>query len=180
MSSFCFRLKLKLKNHDEFICSSSFLLLPTPLLFSFLLLLSLPPPRRLPPRLFPLSRLPFSHLPFSRLPPLASSSPLVHPRLRPILPSHICLPLYLFMSSSHFPSPLSSQRLTKEGAESPSSNFDDIDDAFLEKCTEFLRLFVSVHLRRFETSRDFPMMEFLSLLFKYTFKQSSPESKLMF
>ena len=33
------------------------------------------------------------------------------------------------------------------------------------------------HLRRFETSRDFPMMDFLSLLFKYTFKQSSPESK---
>ena len=71
------------------------------------------------------------------------------------------------------------QRLTKDTSSSisTSGSFEDIDDAFLEKCTEFLRLFVSVHLRRFETSRDFPMMEFLALLFKYTFKQASPERK---
>ena len=43
--------------------------------------------------------------------------------------------------------------------------------SYVEKFTEFLRLFVSIHLRRFENNNMFPILEFLSLLFKYTFKQ---------
>ena len=42
---------------------------------------------------------------------------------------------------------------------------------FVDKFTEFLRLFVSIHLRRFEANSMFPMLDFLSLLFQYTFKQ---------
>ncbi|KAJ9592278.1 hypothetical protein L9F63_001174, partial [Diploptera punctata] len=41
---------------------------------------------------------------------------------------------------------------------------------FLEKLTEFLRLFVALHLHRLEESQKFsPVREFLTLLFKYTF-----------
>ena len=43
--------------------------------------------------------------------------------------------------------------------------------SYLSKFTEFLRLFVSIHLRRFENSSHFPVLELLTLLFKYTFKQ---------
>lgn len=43
--------------------------------------------------------------------------------------------------------------------------------SYLEKFTDFLRLFVSVHLRRIESSPQFPVLEFLSQLFKYTFNQ---------
>ncbi|CAB1341276.1 unnamed protein product [Coregonus sp. 'balchen'] len=35
------------------------------------------------------------------------------------------------------------------------------------KFTDFLRLFVSVHLRRIESNAQFPVVEFLALLFKY-------------
>lgn len=41
----------------------------------------------------------------------------------------------------------------------------------MEKFTDFLRLFVSVHLRRIESSPQFPIVDFLALLFKYTFNQ---------
>ena len=43
--------------------------------------------------------------------------------------------------------------------------------SYIEKFTEFLRLFVSIHLRRFESNSQFPVLEFLGLLHKYTFKQ---------
>lgn len=43
--------------------------------------------------------------------------------------------------------------------------------SYIEKFTDFLRLFVSVHLRRIETYSQFPVVEFLTLLFKYTFHQ---------
>lgn len=46
--------------------------------------------------------------------------------------------------------------------------------SYLEKFTDFLRLFVSVHLRRIESSPQFPIVEFLALLFKYTFNQVKP------
>jgi len=42
--------------------------------------------------------------------------------------------------------------------------------SFVEKLTEFLRLFVALHLHRLEESRKFSTVrEFLNLLFKYTF-----------
>ena len=34
---------------------------------------------------------------------------------------------------------------------------------------------MSIHLRRFEGNAQFPMLDFLSLLLKYTFKQPSSE-----
>ncbi len=47
---------------------------------------------------------------------------------------------------------------------------------YVDKLTEFLRTFVTSHLGRFEGSARFPVMEFLSLLFKYTFLQQRVES----
>jgi hypothetical protein len=42
--------------------------------------------------------------------------------------------------------------------------------SFLEKLTEFLRLFVALHLHRLEENQNFsPVQEFLTLLIKYTF-----------
>lgn len=43
--------------------------------------------------------------------------------------------------------------------------------SYVEKFTDFLRLFVDVHLKRFESNAHFPVVEFLALLYKYTFKQ---------
>jgi hypothetical protein len=42
--------------------------------------------------------------------------------------------------------------------------------------TEFLRSFVSSHLRRFDGNAQFPVLEFLALLFKYTFLQTRLDS----
>ena len=41
----------------------------------------------------------------------------------------------------------------------------------MERFTEFLRLFVSTHLGRLASNNNFPMLEFLALLHKYTFHQ---------
>ncbi len=43
---------------------------------------------------------------------------------------------------------------------------------YVDKFTEFLHSFVRNHLRRFEGNTKFPILEFLSLLFKYTFEQT--------
>ena len=43
--------------------------------------------------------------------------------------------------------------------------------SYMERFTDFLRLFVGIHLRRFESNPNFPVLEFLALLFKYTFRQ---------
>ncbi|KAG9349889.1 hypothetical protein JZ751_026242 [Albula glossodonta] len=43
--------------------------------------------------------------------------------------------------------------------------------SYVEKFTEFLRLFISVHLRRIESNTLFPVVELLGMLFKYTFTQ---------
>ncbi|KAK7871791.1 hypothetical protein R5R35_014051 [Gryllus longicercus] len=54
-----------------------------------------------------------------------------------------------------------------------AGNLDQIDETYLEKVTEFLRLFVGLHLRRLENNSRFPILEFLTLLFKYTFQQTN-------
>lgn len=51
--------------------------------------------------------------------------------------------------------------------------FANLDGDYVSKFTEFLRLFVSNHFSRFESA--FPLVEFLALLFHYTFKHSSPD-----
>ena len=43
--------------------------------------------------------------------------------------------------------------------------------SYLEKFTEFLSLFVSIHLKRFEPNTQFPTAELLDLLIKYTSMQ---------
>jgi len=49
-----------------------------------------------------------------------------------------------------------------------------IDEMYMEKICEFLRLFVCVHLGRCEVQQQqFPVLEFLGLLFKLTFQQPS-------
>uniref|UniRef100_A0A3P8WA05 Exportin 6 n=1 Tax=Cynoglossus semilaevis TaxID=244447 RepID=A0A3P8WA05_CYNSE len=68
------------------------------------------------------------------------------------------------------------QRLTRDNnAHSVKTRLQELDESYLEKFTDFLRLFVSVHLRRIESSHQFPIVEFLALLFKYTFNQPTHE-----
>ncbi|XP_040355641.2 exportin-6 [Ixodes scapularis] len=50
-----------------------------------------------------------------------------------------------------------------------------LNDSYLDKFTEFLRLFVSVHLHRFEENSHCPVLQFLALLFEYTFQQPALE-----
>ncbi|XP_055948034.1 exportin-6-like isoform X2 [Argiope bruennichi] len=67
------------------------------------------------------------------------------------------------------------QNLTKDNSKNASSRntLADIDDVYVEKFTDFLMLFVTHHLKRFESNEQFPILEFLALLFKYTFQQPS-------
>ncbi|XP_071494224.1 exportin-6-like [Diadema antillarum] len=68
------------------------------------------------------------------------------------------------------------QKLTKDNTnQSVGNRLEELDESYVEKFTEFLGLFVSVHLRRFESNSHFPVLEFLALLFKYTFKQPENE-----
>ncbi|XP_038064327.1 exportin-6-like isoform X1 [Patiria miniata] len=68
------------------------------------------------------------------------------------------------------------QRVTKDTTEQSVGNkMSELDERYVEKFTEFLRLFVSIHLRRFESNSHFPVLEFLTLLFKYTFQQPCHE-----
>nr|DBA19354.1 TPA: hypothetical protein GDO54_015205 [Pyxicephalus adspersus] len=71
------------------------------------------------------------------------------------------------------------QRITREtNAHSVRSRLEELDESYIEKFTDFLRLFVSVHLRRIESNAQFPVVEFLALLFKYTFHQPTHEGYL--
>lgn len=68
------------------------------------------------------------------------------------------------------------QKLTKDTtSQSVGNQLAELDTSYVEKFTDFLRLFVSIHLRRFESNSNFPVVEFLALLFKYTFKQPTEE-----
>ncbi|KAK7002625.1 Exportin-6 [Biomphalaria glabrata] len=68
------------------------------------------------------------------------------------------------------------QKITKESNTNSSGNrLEELDEVYVDKFTDFLGLFVSVHLRRFESNPQFPVLEFLSLLFKYTFRQPSTD-----
>ncbi|KAM8779604.1 exportin-6 [Rhynchonycteris naso] len=68
------------------------------------------------------------------------------------------------------------QKITKDNnAHTVKSRLEELDESYVEKFTDFLRLFVSVHLRRIESYSQFPVVEFLTLLFKYTFHQPTHE-----
>jgi len=47
---------------------------------------------------------------------------------------------------------------------------------FLAKCSDFFYWFVSSHLKRVEFNPHFPVLEFLGLFYKYTFKQPEADS----
>ncbi|KAK7112089.1 exportin-6-like [Littorina saxatilis] len=68
------------------------------------------------------------------------------------------------------------QKLTKESSTNSSGNrLEELDEDYMERFTDFLRLFVGIHLRRFESNPNFPVLEFLELMFKYTFRQPNAE-----
>ncbi|XP_059490018.1 exportin-6-A [Neocloeon triangulifer] len=64
------------------------------------------------------------------------------------------------------------QKLLSDGLES-------VEEIYLEKFSEFLRVFVTNHLHRFEGNRRFPMSEFLNLLLRFTFQQPTFEGQLV-
>uniref|UniRef100_A0A4W4GQB2 Importin N-terminal domain-containing protein n=1 Tax=Electrophorus electricus TaxID=8005 RepID=A0A4W4GQB2_ELEEL len=72
------------------------------------------------------------------------------------------------------------QRLTNShiNTHTVKNRLQELDESYVEKFTDFLRLFVSVHLRRIESNDRFPLVEFLALLFKYTFNQPTHEGYL--
>uniref|UniRef100_A0A672QHL7 Exportin-6-like n=1 Tax=Sinocyclocheilus grahami TaxID=75366 RepID=A0A672QHL7_SINGR len=72
------------------------------------------------------------------------------------------------------------QRLTNTHTNTHTikSRLQELDESYVEKFTDFLRLFVSVHLRRIESNAQFPLVEFLALLLKYTFNQPNHEGYL--
>ena len=53
-----------------------------------------------------------------------------------------------------------------------------LSETYIEKLTEFVRQFVASHLRRLVDHSSFPLVDFLSLLFQFTFLQKSPEALL--
>ena len=46
-----------------------------------------------------------------------------------------------------------------------------VSPRFLGKCSDFFYWFVNSHLKRVEFNPNFPVLEFLTLFYKYTFKQ---------
>ena len=55
-------------------------------------------------------------------------------------------------------------------------HLQSLPENYLSRFTEFLRFLVSNHMRRFENNAQFPILEFLSLLFRYTFAQPRTEA----
>ncbi|XP_066904932.1 exportin-6-like [Halyomorpha halys] len=54
-----------------------------------------------------------------------------------------------------------------------STNMAELDPEYISKLSEMTRLCVSVHWHRVESSPGFPVLEFLSSLFQFTFQQPS-------
>ncbi|KAJ8795213.1 hypothetical protein J1605_002837 [Eschrichtius robustus] len=68
------------------------------------------------------------------------------------------------------------QKITKDNsAHTVKRRLEELDESYIEKFTDLLRLFASVHLRRIESYSQFPVVEFLTVLFKYTFHQPTHE-----
>lgn len=53
-----------------------------------------------------------------------------------------------------------------------TDGLDDFDEEYVDQFTRFTSLFVSQHLKRVEKNENFPIIEFLSLLFRYSFMQN--------
>jgi hypothetical protein len=63
------------------------------------------------------------------------------------------------------------QRLTGVTERGEPINFFHLHERFLGKCSDFFYWFVNSHLKRVEFNPNFPVLEFLALFYKYTFKQ---------
>ena len=61
---------------------------------------------------------------------------------------------------------------TQKGTDNP---LQDLVEGYNEKFSEFLDLFVTIHLRRLENNPQFQITDFLMLLFRFTFLQPSSE-----
>lgn len=70
------------------------------------------------------------------------------------------------------------QKLTSNDDFNELFGSESINEEYMGKLTEFLRLFVAGHIQRFENLPTFSVIDFLSLLFKYTFKQATAEQFL--
>ena len=69
------------------------------------------------------------------------------------------------------------QKLIKNDKSCPKEvDFKCHHQDYIDKFTEFLRIFISSHFQKFEDVPSFPLMEFLGLLFQYTFIQTSCDS----
>lgn len=53
------------------------------------------------------------------------------------------------------------------------ARFDQLPNSYVDRLTEFLRLYVTIHLPRFERSAQFPVIDFLAVMFRYTFQQTT-------
>ena len=65
------------------------------------------------------------------------------------------------------------QELTDENPDKVGSHIEDLDENYREKFTEFINLFLSQHIHRVENAMNFPVIQFLEQLFKFTFMQPS-------
>ena len=54
----------------------------------------------------------------------------------------------------------------------------DLSTEYNQKFTEFLELFITSHLQRVESDARFPINEFLTCLFKFTFLQEAADGGL--
>lgn len=59
-----------------------------------------------------------------------------------------------------------------------TDGLDMFDEEYVDKFTQFTSLFVAKHLRRVESKEGFPIIQFLELLYKFTFIQTSLEGYL--
>uniref|UniRef100_A0AAU8KYK8 Exportin-6 n=1 Tax=Halisarca dujardinii TaxID=2583056 RepID=A0AAU8KYK8_HALDU len=68
------------------------------------------------------------------------------------------------------------RKLTGASGGDLRTHYASLDDRYLGKCNEYLRLLVSSHLRRIDSNPNFPLTEFLSLFQDHTLKQPQVDS----
>jgi len=65
------------------------------------------------------------------------------------------------------------QHITK--GDNPREYLSKLDENYLDKFIEFLRLFVSMHFSRMESEDSFPLLQFLNLFYKFSFSQNGSQ-----
>jgi hypothetical protein len=67
------------------------------------------------------------------------------------------------------------EKVTKPMSDTEKNPLDEIDPEYNTKLTDFLGLFITKHFRRVEASPQFEILDFLMLLFRFTFLQTESE-----